>query len=129
MLETATSLPVSESKKLSAKVPAGLCQDIIEAETSHYHSSYKAAVVLCRRSVQLALEDRLGLSSKRFTLGPLLDEERKAPLFTDGEYHLAVMIKDIGDGGAHRAMTGVDASTVATVILHSVQLLNKLYPA
>jgi hypothetical protein len=111
------------------KVPEGLKQDIEEAEKCHFAFSYKAAVVMCRRALQLALEDKLGLSGKRLPLGPLLDEERKnnPKLFTDSEYAFALRIKELGDEGAHKIVT-LEPKTVEVAIHDTVRLLNKLYP-
>lgn len=125
--EAATKLPVAESKRL-INVPPGLVQDVGEAERAHYFFGYKAAAVMCRRAIQLALEDKLGLQSERLTLGPLLiKEEGHAPrLFSNLEHALATRIKDLGDDGAHHEVT-LEPSDVSTVIYDTVKLLNKLY--
>ena len=128
LTETAPSLPAHESPKLLPIVPEGLRQDIQEAELGHFNQCLKAAVVMCRRALQLALEEKMGLQDNHMTLGPLLAAERKQGkrLFTDGEYSLAVRIKELGDGGAHKVLEG-SPSTVAVAIHDAVQLLNALY--
>ena len=128
-VEISNALPSSDSKKLRQNVPPGIKEDVREAEQIHFAQSYKAAVVMCRRALQLGLEDRLRRKKDRMTLGPLLGEERKrkAPLFTDQTYQLVQRVKKYGDGGAH-AEVDIDPKTVEVVIHDTVVALNELYP-
>ena len=124
--ETAPSMPVAESAQLHKSVPAGLVQDLEEAERAHFAQCYKASVVMCRRAMQLALENR-GASGR--TLGPLLEDARKKtpPLLSVRADSLAEGIKDYGDGGAHR--TEFISPPDAAMMIHvTVVAINELYP-
>jgi hypothetical protein len=123
---TAQMMPVLESTSLSQKVPVGIVQDIQEAERDHFAQSYKSAVVMCRRALQLALEDK-GVTGR--TLGPMLTTARSMtpPLLSARTDALAEGIKDYGDGGAHRR-EDIDAATAALVIHVTAQALNEIFP-
>ncbi len=125
--ETATALPINESSKLNlATTPLGLIQDVEEAERSHFANCYKASVVLCRRALQLALEDK-GCVGR--TLGPLLADARaKAkPLLSVRADAMAEGIKDYGDTGAHRK-DDIDGDAARQVIFVTAMVLRELYP-
>ncbi len=126
LIDVREQLPVAESVKLTDKVPVGLADDIREAERAHFSQCYKAAVVMCRRALQLALEELLDKTD--VTLGPLLAEERKKRLLCDLNYQLARRVKDYGDVGAHKTVS-LDSQTVETLIHDSVEILNELYKA
>lgn len=121
-----TSMAVAESGKLTTNVPDGIVQDIEEAERAHFAFCFKACVVMCRRALQLALEDK---GAKGRTLGPLLTDARSKtpPILTPRVDALAEGIKDYGDSGAHRT-DDIDASTAALVVHITVVALTELYP-
>ena len=123
---TAEGLPVLDSQNLVKNVKNGIKQDVEEAERAYFFQLYKASVVMCRRAVQLTLEEKLGIPG--LTLGPLLEKEReKEPhLLEDDTYSLAMRIKNYGDKGAHR-LDELNPSTVATIIHDTVKVLNELY--
>lgn len=132
IVETAPTLPASESQRLS-NVPLGILEDVQEAEADHFAQNYKSSVVMCRRALQLALEE--GLSQRkaefkdRLTLGPLLGITRtlKPPLLSEMFLQLAERVKDFGDEGAHKKVGHLSGSTVAVVIHDTVEVLNELY--
>ena len=130
LLAVGTALPVAESAKLHRHVPKGIQQDVREAEDAHFAGTYKASVVMCRRALQLALEERLGIpEEQRLTLGPLLKKQkaRQPPLLDDRTEQLAYRIKDEGDGGAHSPVS-VDPKDAEVVIHDTVVVLNELFP-
>jgi Domain of unknown function (DUF4145) len=132
---TSPTLPISESTNLSPRVPSGIKQDVEEAERDHLSRSYKSAVVMCRRALQLGLE-LMPNAPQNQTLGRLLGWAKNQnhpktiptqPLLSERVTSLAEGIKDYGDGGAHRAET-FGSSTVAMVIHVTVEVLNELFP-
>ena len=132
--ETMPTMPVAESSNLSSDVPAGVKQDVQEAERNHFSQSYKSAVAMCRRALQLAIEEMPG-SPTRKTVGPLIDwaktqdhptKSPPEPLLSVRVAALAEGIKDYGDGGAHRPET-FDAGTVSMVINITVQTVNEIF--
>jgi hypothetical protein len=132
---TSPTLPISESTNLSPRVPLGIKQDVEEAERDHFTRSYKSAVVMCRRALQLGLE-LMPDAPQGGTLGPLLGWAKKQhrpsktqvqPLLSARVTLLAEGIKDYGDGGAHRPEI-FEPGTVAMVIRVTVEVLNELFP-
>ena len=131
IVSTSPAMPVSEAQKLHGTVPAGLVQDVEESERAHFADSLKASAVMCRRALQLGIEDR-GVTVKgnaKPTLGLLLAEARKVtpPLLQDATYLLADGIKDIGDAGAHQRVT-LEEPEVSMLIYATVKVLNELFP-
>jgi hypothetical protein len=133
---TSPTLPISESTHLNPNVPAGIKQDVEEAERDHFSQSYKSAVVMCRRALQLGLELTPN-APQATTLGPLLGWARNQihpsrqptqSLLSGRVASLAEGIKDYGDGGAHRPET-FSPTEVAMVIHITVQVLNELFPS
>ena len=104
----------------------GIKQDIEEAERTHFSQSYKSSVVMCRRALQLDLEDKGGPAGT--TLGPLLNWEREQDprLLTERTDAQAQEIKDYGDGGAHRKEE-IEPREAELMIFVTVQVLNELY--
>ena len=119
-------LPNKASVKLHTAVPSGVRQDVEEAEKAHFGHCFKSSVVMSRRALQLALEDK---GAKGRTLGPLLAFARtmNPPLLSARADTLAEGIKDYGDRGAHRPeeILSEDATLVISV---TVMVLNELYP-
>lgn len=131
IVRTAPEMPVSEAQKLHGTVPEGLVEDLQEAERCHFANSLKASAVMCRRALQLGLEDR-GVTvpgNSKPTLGLLLAEARKVtpPLLQNDTFLLADGIKDFGDAGAHKRVP-LDERGASTVIYVSVRVLNELFP-
>ena len=117
-------LPVSESAKIIAQVPAGIVQDVQEAERAHLAVSYKACVVMCRRAMQLSLIER---HISDMPLGRMIEEAKKREIIkSDRLYMQAMGIKDYGDAGAHRTEE-LDSQTAALVVYVTVQLLNEVF--
>lgn len=138
IISTGPEMPVSESKNLNNNVPKGLRQDIEEAERCYLPSCFKASVVLCRRALQLALEDLNVVPVNGRTLGPYLAGLKQtgipdsktsggARYLAAGTYALAEGVKDIGDAGAHKPES-IDGQTAALYIFVAVKVLNELYP-
>ncbi len=123
--ETAPNMPIEESRKLR-DVPKGIVEDVQEAERAHFAQCYKAVAVMCRRAIQLALEDKTKSTGK--TLGPLLDEARqRTPLLLKAEGDsLAERVHHLGDAGAHKTVT-LDPKGVEVAIFDTVVVLNELY--
>ena len=127
LVYTESSMPTRATVRLSeGVVPVGLLDDLKEAERAHFSQCYKGTVVICRRILQLALEDK---DAKGRTLGPLLDNARamKPPLLSKRADTLAEGIKDYGDGGAHREEP-IDRQDAAMMIHVTAMILNELYP-
>ena len=124
--ETARTLPSTEATKLSDKVLDGIREDLTEAETDHFNQSYKSSVVMCRRAIQLALENRTGIT--RLTLGPLLAKAREQdpPILSEQTDHLAERVHTYGDIGAHSA-TALDPKAVEVVIFDTVIVVNEVF--
>ena len=123
---TSPTLPVAESGRLNSLVSDGLRQDIQEAERAHFAHCYKACVTMCRRAMQIALEDKGAVGR---TLGPLLENARAKtpPLLTPRADAMAEGIKEYGDGGAHRREE-IDPVDAAQVVHVAVMVLNELFP-
>lgn len=120
---TAPDMPISDSKGLIA-VPDGVQQDVEEAERAHFSQCFKAAVVMCRRAMQLGLVDK-GIPDASLT--SMLEQAKKQGILKDDRaYALALGIKDYGDGGAHREDDFTD-SEVRAVVFAAVKLLNDIY--
>ena len=119
------TLPIEESQNLQ-NVPGGIVQDVKEAESAHFAQCLKASAVLCRRALQLALEEYLGLEG--ITLGPLLQKARKSepPLLSPQEDVLAERVKSLGDAGAH-STAALSPKQVEVAIFDTVTILNGLY--
>ena len=120
------TMPSRGASKLNSTVPLGLYQDIEEADRAFFASAYKAVVVLCRRSIQLALEDK-GATGR--TLGPVLESARskKQPLLSKRADALAEGVKDFGDGGAHRREE-ISREDAFSAVNAAVTALNELFP-
>lgn len=122
---------LTDSRLLTDNVLKGLKQDIEEAERCHFIQSYKSSATMCRRALQLGLEERNVTvpGSSKPTLGLLLREAKKIspPLLKTETFLLADGIKDIGDAGAHQRVE-IEPRAVATLIYVSVQVLNELFP-
>ena len=67
------------SKDFVEKVPAGLVQDVLEADKARLVGAYKGAVVICRRVLQLGLEV---LGAEGRTLGPVRENAEEQGLIT-----------------------------------------------
>ena len=122
-------MPVLESVNLNQDVPEGLEQDIQEAEKAHYAQIYKAGVVMCRRAIQLGLQE----SPHNIPDGPfggmLKQAQAKAPpTLSPQGFALANGVRDYGDAGAHRRQE-LSASDARTAIFSAVRVLNELFPA
>jgi hypothetical protein len=126
--ETSPTLPVNESSKLSQSVPDYIKQDIEEAERTYFVKAYKASVVMCRRALQIAIEQKPS-APQNTTLGPLRQwaQAQTPPLLSVRVNSLVEGIKDYGDGGAHR-VEHFEPQTVAMVIHITVETLNELFP-
>lgn len=122
--DTARNMPLKESQKLNG-VPDGLVEDIEEAESAHFAENFKASVVMCRRAINLALEEILKATD---TLGPLLKlaQKREPPLLKPHTYSLAERVREYGDKGAHRVGV-LDAKAVEVAVFDTVVVLNELY--
>jgi len=120
----APEMPTHGSRDLGAGALEGLRQDLQEADRAHFAQCYKAAVVVCRRAIQLALEDK---GAEGRTLGPVLVDAREKDLLTDRTDALVEGIKDFGDGGAHRA-EDIHVDDAAMVIRVTTVVLNELFP-
>ena len=113
---------------LGQNVPAGLIQDIEEAERAHFAQVYKASAVMCRRAIQLGL----AAPPHNITDGPfskMLAEARTKtppPLLHRG-FVLAEVVKDYGDAGAHRT-EDISALDARTAIFSAAKVLNELFP-
>ena len=125
--ETAPTLPVDQSSRLNSDVPDGIKQDVEEAERTHFAQAYKSSVVMCRRAVQLAIEEKPKAPKGRITLGPLLQWAREQNLLKPTVASLAQGVKEFGDAGAHEQET-FDSRAVAVVIHVTVEVLNELFP-
>lgn len=121
-------MPVIASDDLDSDVPAGLVQDIEEAEEAHFNGLFKAATVMCRRAVQLSLEPIVPSPTGR-TLGPLLTGAKamKSPPLTPRGFLLADGIHQLGDIGAHRVEV-ITARQAKGAIEGAVDVLNELAP-
>ena len=122
--ETYSAMPTDESRRMKPSIKEGLRQDIEEAERAHFAGCFKACVTMCRRAMQIALEDKGAVGR---TLGPLLENARakNPPLLAKREDMLAEGIKDFGDGGAHRREE-IDPRDAAQVVHVAVSVLNEL---
>jgi hypothetical protein len=125
---TEQMMPILESASLSQNVPAGIVQDIQEAERAHFAQLYKASVVMCRRAIQLGL----GAPPHSITDGAfsrmLTDaRERASPPLSARGLVLAEGVKDYGDAGAHREEE-ISAEDARTAIFSAVKVLNELFP-
>ena len=109
------------SPRFEADFP-GLKQDVEEAETCHAAQSYKGAVVLCRRAMQLSIIE-CGIADAPLTnmLGQI--EQHLSP----ATYALAQSVKNLGDQGAHR-LEEINEPESATMIWAAVKVLNELEP-
>ena len=125
-LETSRTMPITESVKLYSRVRDNIREDVEEAEACHYAESWKASVMMCRRAIQIGLEDLIGVHGQ--TLGPLLILARHLPrpLLTHKADQLADRIHNLGDEAAHGKIT-YDPKTVEVVIHDTVMVLNELY--
>ncbi|MFC1935632.1 DUF4145 domain-containing protein [Chloroflexota bacterium] len=107
---------------LSGDIPKGLVQDVLEADKARLVGAHKGAVVLCRRALQLGLEE---LGAEGRTLGPVREDAERKNLITPRVSILIHGIQDYGDGGAHRHEDFEEAE-VFFVISGTVNILNKL---
>ena len=103
-------------------IPKGLVQDVHEADKARLVGANKGAVVLCRRVLQLALEE---LGAEGRTLGPVREDAEKKKLITPRESVQIQGIQNYGDGGAHR-VEEFDEVTVFYVISGTINILNNL---
>ena len=126
--EIATQLPVSSSDDLSDRVPVGIVEDLREAERVHFSQCYKSSTVMCRRALQLALEDRLTVTGK--TLGPLLADakDQSPPLLKTQTDAFAQRILTVGNTGAHDKDIVLAPGEVMVIIHDTVVVLNELFP-
>ena len=124
--EIATRLPVASSDDLDG-VPAGIVEDIREAERVHFSQCYKSSTVMCRRALQLALEVKLNATGK--TLRPLLGDamNQSPPLLRQQTYAFAQRVLDVGNTGAHDKDIAVTAHDVMVIIHDTVAILNELF--
>ena len=118
------SMPTHGSRDLSKAVKDGLREDVEEAERAHFSQCYKAAVVICRRAIQLGLEEK---GAEGWTLGPVLEDALEKKLIGEQTFTLGSGIKDFGDGGAHRR-EDIHPGDAAMVIRVTTVVLNELFP-
>jgi len=129
VIETGLTLPAAYSENLLPGVPVGIVQDVKESELAHFSQCYKASVVMCRRALQLALEEKLGSGSVGLTLGPLLSKVTTSgtdKLLDAQHMSFAERVKEYGDSGAHR-VDDLSPNTVGVAIHDTVEILNYLY--
>jgi len=129
LLAADVEFPVTESARLCG-VPPGVTEDVAEAESAHFAGLYKASVVISRRALQLALEERL-LAEKQIdvskkTLGPILDIARDKGLLDTVYYTWSQRVLSEGNTGAHKTAV-LHPKTVEVVIHDTVEVLNYLY--
>jgi uncharacterized protein YbaR (Trm112 family) len=119
--EQLPSMPISQSSKLSNKVPSDIKEYVQEAETAYFHECYKSSVIMCRRALQLSLIEK-GIPDNR--LGVMLDNAKS--FFDEETFQIAKSIKYFGDVGVHRKFK-IDTFLVGTVIYLTTTMLNELY--
>ena len=106
----------------SDNVPTGLVQDVLEADKARLVGAHKGAVVICRRVLQLALEE---LGAEGRTLGIARKDAEKKKLIPPRDSVMFAGIQDYGDGGAHRPETFTEIE-VSYVISGTINILNRL---
>ena len=81
---------------------------------------------MCRRAIQLALEERTGIT--RLTLGPLLAKAREQdpPILSEQTDQLAERVLTYGNIGAHR-VADLDPTAVGVVIFDTVIIVNEVF--
>lgn len=123
--EIGLGLTYAESKRLTSNVFADRKDDIEEAERANYYQCYKAAVVMCRRAIQLALNDK-DIPDSNFSnmIEKAHDEQFK--LLGDDTYMMVKLVKLFGDKGAHKRDT-IAPPDVTQAIHVSVEALNDIF--
>lgn len=126
MRSASQELPLGTITSSLGIVPAGLVEDIREAQRALLFGAYKACAVMCRRALQLGLLDR---RIKDAPLSRMLNEARKKyPNKIDDEvYSLAMSIKNLGDKGAHRREE-VTRDQAYVAVLAAAKMLGVLFP-
>ena len=124
--EIGIGLTYAQSKRLKPDISADRKDDIEEAERANYYRCYKAAAVMCRRSIQLALNDR-GIPDREFS--KMLEDAHndKFKLLSGNTYIMAKSIKLYGDKGAHKR-DEIDPQEINQAIYMAVEILNELSP-
>ena len=115
-----TALPAKPGDTLRPEVPIGLAQDVEEAQSDYFSQSFKSAVIMCRRALQLGLQEEPynipdgGLSGMLKSAQSL-----PKPVFSPRTYAFAEAIKDCGDAGAHMRedITADDARMVISATI------------
>lgn len=102
-------------------VPVGLIQDVLEADKARLVGAYKGAVVICRRVLQLALEE---LGAEGRTLGPVRRDAEEKNLIGPRISVLVHGIQDFGDGGAHRREE-FEEYQIVFIIAGTINILNE----
>jgi hypothetical protein len=116
------SLPGSYSDALHASVDSALKEDVKEAERANWAQCYNAAVVMCRRALQLGLIQK-GIPDSN--LGLMLQQAIDKHLLPNTGKQ-AQAVKLFGDIGAHR-VPSIRPEEVNVAIFASVEILNDLF--
>lgn len=129
IVETTQSLDPIGTDGLPSEVALGLAQDLSESAKCYNFGLYKGAVVIARRACQLSFEDKipdLDLN-RRWTLGPLIDEARKAdpPVLSSTGFSHADIVLEFGNAGAHSEEL-IDREDARTVVRAAVRVVSDL---
>ena len=125
IIYTEIALPIGESANLVSSVTEYIVQDVQEAELAHFSRCYKASAVMCRRAMQLGLEQQ-GIPDA--ALGHMLQQAQGKDLLTPRTAVFAEAIKGMGDAAAHRKEDLTDRE-VSIMIFTTVRVLNELFSA
>jgi len=89
----------AQSEDLPSSVPKNVLDDYVEATSTFNINAFRASLVMARRALQQALEDKG--AKKGFNLAAQIDELKGKGLLSDTTAHLAHGVRQFGNFGAH----------------------------
>lgn len=125
--DVARSMPTDAESRLDESTLPGLLQDVGEAEQALVFGLLKSASVMCRRVIQLGIEEKLPSYQGAFmTLGGLMRKQDVKDLLGDN-FARVERVNNVGNQGAHHKEI-VIKQDVESVINDVVHILNGLSP-
>ena len=118
----------ARSEDLPSSVPKNVLDDYVEATSTFNINAFRASVVMARRALQQALEDKG--ATKGSNLAGQIDELKGKGLLSDTNAHLAHGVREFGNFGAHPnddLLAQVDSDDAKLALDATKKILKELY--
>jgi len=118
----------ARSEDLPSSVPKNVLDDYIEATSTFNINAFRASLVMARRALQQALEDKG--ATKGSNLASQIDELKGKGLLSDATANLAHGVRQFGNFGAHPnddLLAQVDSDDAKLALDVTKKILKELY--